>query len=422
VTLAGLDMGWIVGAGTVCGRARMRRAARRHAPSAMRRRSPPAHHGPARFAPLSTRLLTVVVAVLLVPVLLLLAACAPLPATVDDRALAPSLPERPGHHLQDLRAPYRQAVCRRLAAGGAAAADGQGCAQWLRRLDGEPAAAPPPWLPGALAGPPDRAALAARYRIAFVPGLLAECFDKLARPFGDAEQALLADGFSVDHVSVPGRGSSAAGAQRLADHFASLPADPRPVILFAYSKGLPDVLEFLVQHPQQARPVAAVVSVAGAVHGSLLADRLMGPYRQWLAGLPLPGCAPGDGEELHSLQPAVRRAWWQAHGAAIGTPVFSLVAEPRPEQVSPATRSTWSWLSEVDPRNDGKLLSADQIVPGSHLLGFVNADHWSIAIPLLAQWPVLAPLVHDGVPRPALVGAAVEVVAQELALRAAARP
>jgi hypothetical protein len=33
-----------------------------------------------------------------------------------------------------------------------------------------------------------------------------------------------------------------------------------------------------------------------------------------------------------------------------------LVALPRPEQVSPATRSTWRWLAMVDVRNDGKLL------------------------------------------------------------------
>lgn len=328
-----------------------------------------------------------------------------MPPVADDHEVAAALPAAPGQVLHDLRAPYRQAVCRRLDA------DAATCALWLRRLSGEP-------LPQAQAQAADRAALAARYRIAFVPGLLAECFDRLARPFGDAEQSLRADGFSVLHLAVPGRGSTTASADRLAAHFAAEPSDARPVILFAYSKGLPDVLEFLVRHPQAARPVAAVVSVAGAVHGSLLADRLMTPYRQWLASLPLPGCAPGDGEELHSLQPAARLAWWQAHGAAITLPVFSLVASPRPEQVSPATRGTWRWLSTVDSRNDGKLLAADQIVPGSHLLGFVNADHWTIAIPLLEALPVLAPLIHDGVPRRALVDAAIEVVAQTLDQRA----
>ena len=109
-----------------------------------------------------------------------LAACAPMPATVDDHAVAPSLPAAPGQVLQDLRAPYRQVLCRRLAA------DAGACATPLRRLAGEPA----PLLQAP--APVDRAVLARRYRIAFVPGLLAECFDRLARPFGDAEQSLQA--------------------------------------------------------------------------------------------------------------------------------------------------------------------------------------------------------------------------------------
>jgi len=40
----------------------------------------------------------------------------------------------------------------------------------------------------------------------------------------------------------------------------------------------------------------------------------------------------------------------------------------------------------------------------------------------LEALPVLAPLIHDGVPRRALVEAAIEVVAQALAQRAARQP
>jgi hypothetical protein len=55
------------------------------------------------------------------------------------------------------------------------------------------------------------------------------------------------------------------------------------------------------------------------------------------------------------------------------------------------------------------------VVPGSHLLGYANADHWTIAIPVANQLPALAPLFRDGVPRSALVEGAIEVVAQTLA-------
>ena len=54
-------------------------------------------------------------------------------------------------------------------------------------------------------------------------------------------------------------------------------------------------------------------------------------------------------------------------------------------------------------------------MPGSYLLGYANADHWTIAIPVAEELPALAFLFSDGVPRTALVEAAIEVVAGTLA-------
>lgn len=50
------------------------------------------------------------------------------------------------------------------------------------------------------------------------------------------------------------------------------------------------------------------------------------------------------------------------------------------------------------------------MVPGSALLGFVNADHWAMAIPMSKQLPALAALFRDDLPRGALVSAAIAVV------------
>ena len=97
------------------------------------------------------------------------------------------------------------------------------------------------------------------------------------------------------------------------------------------------------------------------------------------------------------------------------TPVFALVAAPRSDRVSPGTRATFDRLAQIDPRNDGKLLAQDQIVPGQYLLGYANADHWAVAIPPDESLPGFSLLFRDGVPRPALVRAAIEVVAATLA-------
>jgi len=301
--------------------------------------------------------------------------------------------------VRDLRGEFRAAVCARLPS------DGPACENVLLRLAGESAAAALPPVEN----------LAERYRIAFVPGLFSECFEEFARPFADAQADLQANGFTVDYFQVAGRGSSAKNAARLAEHFRATAGDARPIIVFAYSKGLVDLLEFMVRSPDEARQIAAVVTVAGAANGSPLADQMHAVYRAVGAPFPLPNCAPGTGEELVDLQPDVRIAWWQQHGESITVPLFALVAAPEPDRISPATRASYRQLAKVDVRNDGKLLWQDQIPPRSYLLGYVNADHWSIAVPVATGMPKASFLFRDETPRAALVAGALDVVARTLA-------
>ncbi len=330
--------------------------------------------------------------------LVALAGCASSPLDDAARTAPPAaLVTADAAGIRDLRAPYRAAVCARLAT----PAD---CERILPRLAGEAPAADPAMPVG----------LASRYRIAFVPGLFSECFDRYARPFADVERDLRAEGFTVDYLTVSGRGTSAANAERLAARIAAIGDDPRPLIVVGYSKGLVDTMELAVRHPAAARRIAAVVSVAGAANGSPLAARLQDVYREWGAAFPLPGCDAGNGDEILDLRRDVRMAWWQRYGTAMTLPVFALVGAPDPEQVSPAMRASYRRLAQIDPRNDGKLLAYDQLVPGGFLLGYANADHWAIAIPVAAELPVLAAFFRDEVPRTALVRAALDVVAVTL--------
>jgi len=329
----------------------------------------------------------------------LLAGCATDPVLRIDAAPPAVLVAARDAGVRDLRGAYRSAVCRRLSA------EAPACADVLLRLAGEPAA-------GAV---PPVADLAQRYRIAFVPGLFAECFEEFARPFSDVQQSLRGSGFAVDYFQVPGRGTVAENAGRLAAHFAGLDGDARPIIVFAYSKGLVDVLEFAVRFPGAAQRIAAIVSVAGAANGSPLADDVQAAYRDYGATFPLSGCAAGTGQEVAELRRDVRLEWWRQHGEAVTVPVFALVAAPRPDHVSLATRATYRWLAQIDPRNDGRLLWHDQIPPRSYLLGYANADHSSIAVPVAQAFPSVAFLFRDHVPRTALIEAAIEVVAGTLA-------
>ncbi len=299
--------------------------------------------------------------------------------------------------VRDLRGDYRQALCARLPAD-------RSCDEVLLRFPNEPAAR------ARLAA---TATVATRYRVAFVSGLFADCAEKWVRPFSDAMEELSADGFETTVLRVAGRAGTEQNAVQLAREIAALPQDGKRLIVFAYSKGLPDVLDLILRHPEVRPLMAAVVSYAGAFNGSPLTDDLRGVYDQFVSKLPLDGCAVGTGAELEALRPSVRKAWWQAHGPtllAARIPFFSLAGAPLPERVSPALRLNHASLAQRDPNNDSQLLAVDAVVPGGALLGFVNADHWAMAIPLSKELPALAALFRDDLPRGALVSAAIAVV------------
>jgi len=188
--------------------------------------------------------------------------------------------------------------------------------------------------------------------------------------------------------------------------------------VFAYSKGLPDLLELVVSRPELSQRVAAIVSVAGAANGSLLADRYVDRYRRWLSRLPLITCGSGTGDEMGDLRRDVRLEWWRRHRASVAIPIFLIVTTPRRDHVSPPLAETYRTLAGAEPRNDGMLFWYDQLVSGGRLLGYVNADHWGIAIPLSRELRAMDFLFYDdAVPRTQLVEAAIEVVDEALRAR-----
>lgn len=303
-----------------------------------------------------------------------------------------------------MRAEFRHAFCARLPSE-------SDCADILLRLPGEPAHAATA-LPAVrhASGPDPAASLARRYRLAFVPGLLAGCAGSMVMPFADTADTLRAAGFDARILSIEGRGSTEHNADLIARQLADAGPDPRPWIVFGYSKGLPDVLETLVRHPEVTRGIAAIVSYAGAAGGSRLADDAGNWSKALLEHVPLPGCDRGDGSSIQALRRDVRHAWWQAHHAQLRLPFYSIVAAAKADRVSRPLQSSYAKLSRTDGLNDGQLAAADALVPGSRLLGYVNADHWAVAIPLSRQLPVIGALFVDEVPRADLVLAAVQVI------------
>jgi pimeloyl-ACP methyl ester carboxylesterase len=195
---------------------------------------------------------------------------------------------------------------------------------------------------------------------------------------------LNADGFGAELLDVDGLSSSANNASQIRDYIQALPPEQagHKIVLIGYSKGAPDILEAMVAYPELHPRIAAVVSVAGAVGGSPLANTADQKDLNIMQHFPGSDCSAGDGGALDSLRPSTRRAWLAENPLPREIPYYSLVTYPHPERMSSVLGSSYRKLSKVDARNDSQVIYYDQMIPNSTLVGFVNADHWAVAVPV----------------------------------------
>ena len=96
-----------------------------------------------------------------------------------------------------------------------------------------------------------------------------------------------------------------------------------------------------------------------------------------------------------SLRPDVRSAWMAQNPLPPELRYYSLVTLPTPDRVSRIIEKSYLKLGAIDWRNDSQVIYSDQIIPGSTLLGFLNADHWAIAVPLEPFSPDNKPVVGE---------------------------
>jgi hypothetical protein len=115
----------------------------------------------------------------------------------------------------------------------------------------------------------------------------------------------------------------------------------------------------------------------------------------------------------------VRQAWLAQNPLPADVPTYSVVTLPKPERISSILRGSADKLSLIDGRNDSQMLFYDEVIPGSSLLAYVNADHWAIAVPLSREHGTVASLfvTENAYPREALAEAVLRFVEEDLAAR-----
>ena len=188
------------------------------------------------------------------------------------------------------------------------------------------------------------------------------------------------------------------------------------MVLVGYSKGVPDTLLALVDYSEIRDRVVAVVSVAGAVGGSPIADSFEGLLLDLVNNIPVPECPPGDGGAIESLRQSTRQEWLSRHKLPDSIRYFSIAGFAEGEEISTILRGYYDKLVFVDPRNDGQLVFWSTVLPGSTLLGYVRADHWAIAMPFSQDLPSLSTTLidHNDFPREILLEAIIRFVEESL--------
>jgi pimeloyl-ACP methyl ester carboxylesterase len=307
--------------------------------------------------------------------------------------------------MEDERGRFRQIYCTVQKDHGAKLHYDRPCEEVILRLEGEP-------NPTSKTVSLGQAKLKLRFLI--VPGLYNDCIEA-SKAFSFARAHVERYGYRTADVRVSGWSSSTHNATMIRDAIRAAALSPdEKVVLIGYSKGAPDILQALVEHPEIVPKVAAVVSIAGAVGGSPLTDSIDDPHRKMMGHNLFVKCPPGVGDPIVSLQRSTRQKWLSQNRLPGSVKYFSLAAFAERENISTVLQASYDSLAQLDPRNDSQLIFYDQLIPGCTLLGYVRADHWAVAIPFSQDKFQPALIDKNEFPREVLLEAVIRFVEERL--------
>jgi hypothetical protein len=246
-----------------------------------------------------------------------------------------------------------------------------------------------------------------------IGGFGAQCVAQTAETFADAGRHLESHGVKDYHVPVGAFATSEENAEQIRDFVRKLGSGHR-IIVVAHSKGAADMMVALTKYPVELKDVAALITIAGAVGGSHLVDRLDQLNRDLISKLDLPTCLPparAAGPNAIDSMRRTNRQQFLAEHEHLTVAAFSISAVSSDANTSKILEGPWKRVAPFAQEQDSHIVEREAIVPGGTYLGRALGDHWAVAFPFDPNPKVrpaaLRVIDKNRFPREALVEAAV---------------
>ena len=264
------------------------------------------------------------------------------------------------------------------------------------------------------AQPPISSAIDLKLKVMIVGGAFSECFEEPGiYIFGPSIEHLKTHGVVFGPpVKIGGTETPEKNAKVIADY---LTANDGDYLAIGHSKGAVDLMTAIQHHEIAQRRIKALVSVAGAIGGTRLAD--MGAtlgvfgFSQALRRAGLGGCRIVDKGGIGSLKRSLRYKAMREWKPPPTLRAYSVVAVSPLERTSKPLHTMWKANQLYSIDQDSHIIAEEAVIPGSHYLGVAKGDHWAVALPMSEHPKTKTKVDWNIYPRTALLEAIVRQVA-----------
>jgi hypothetical protein len=253
-------------------------------------------------------------------------------------------------------------------------------------------------------------------KVMIVGGAFSNCFEaKGVIAFEQGLRHLETHGLITGSVQIGGTATPEVNAEKIAAYLGQK-QNAGDYIAIGHSKGAVDLMTAVEKYESARTRIKALVSIAGAISGSRLAD--LGPkatilgFQSAARKSGLGNCPITDEGGIDSLRRRVRYDALQGWHPPASLRTYSVVGVTSRDDTSSALHTMWDRNAYYSIDEDSQMIAEEAIIPGAVFLGVAKGDHWALALPF-SEHPVKR--IRDGVnrnlyPRTALLEAIVRYV------------